>query len=369
MECPSITAIRYGEFSKRIHAKQGNSRLPLMGSIEVTERCNVHCVHCYINQSAGDQGICDQELSCDQLFKIIDQIVEEGCLWILFTGGEPFLRPDFPDIYLYAKRKGLLITLFTNGTLLTPMIVDLLAQYPPFSIEISLYGFSLETYERVTGVTGSYAQCMRGINLLLQHDLPLKLKTVVMDANQHELGVMKVFAKKLGVEFRYDIELNLRMNGEKTPAAQRLSPEQVVKLDLADTARVKAWQEFSEKFSAVQLPSDKLYQCGAGSGSFHIDANGRLTSCLMVRHPSYNLLAGTFHEGWSNFLPLVQAQKRTKPSACNGCELKALCSWCPGWAQIEHGDQEAPVTYLCQVTRLRSTMLKQINNNMIQHDI
>ena len=173
MECPYIPLTPYSDFSLRLHQKVVGKRIPLVGSLEVTERCNLSCVHCYINLPAGDQGARKRELNAVEIYDILDQIVEEGCLWLLLTGGEPFVRPDFLEIYTYAKKKGLLITLFTNGTTITPRIADHLAEWRPFAIEITLYGHSQETYERVTGVQDSYERCRRGIELLQERELPL----------------------------------------------------------------------------------------------------------------------------------------------------------------------------------------------------
>ena len=145
-------------------------------------------------------------------------MAEAGCLWLLYTGGETFLRPDFLDIYTYAKKKGFLITLFTNGTLITPEIADYLAEWRPFSIEVTIYGRTRETYERVTGVAGSYERCLRGIRLLAEQRLPLKLKTMAFSVNRHELDAMKQFAGALGAEFRFDAMLNPRIDCSQEPA-------------------------------------------------------------------------------------------------------------------------------------------------------
>jgi MoaA/NifB/PqqE/SkfB family radical SAM enzyme len=75
-----------------------------LGSAEVTARCNLRCAHCYINLPADDRAARQRELSLQDWRRIIDEIVAEGCLWLLFTGGEPLVRPDFPDIYLHAKK-------------------------------------------------------------------------------------------------------------------------------------------------------------------------------------------------------------------------------------------------------------------------
>src|SRR5210317_926730 len=117
---------KYGDWSLGVHQKLSGKRIPLGGSIEVTQRCNNNCVHCYNNLAAGDQDARGKELTFDEHCRIIDEIAGFGCLWLLFTGGEIFLRKDFLDIYTYAKQKGLIISLFTNGTLVTPEIADYL---------------------------------------------------------------------------------------------------------------------------------------------------------------------------------------------------------------------------------------------------
>jgi radical SAM protein with 4Fe4S-binding SPASM domain len=354
MECPYVPVTSYGEFSERLHQKTGGRRIPVTGSIEVTARCNLRCAHCFINLPAGDIEAQRRELTSTQFMSIIDQITEEGCLWLLLTGGEPFLRPDFLDIYLHAKRRGLMITIFTNGTAITPGTADVLAEWRPFAVEISLYGATRQTYERITGVTGSYDRCMRGIELLLHRDIPVKLKTMVMTLNRHELQDINAYADGLGVAFRFDPILNLRRDGTTAPATLRLRPEEVVELDLNDPKRLKSWHDFCDRFSGPPPRPDYLYQCGAALSTFHIDPYGQLSPCLMARKPAFDLPRGTFHEGWHQFLASARQQKWTKHTPCRHCELIALCGQCPGWAQVEHGDQEAPVDYLCAIAHARA---------------
>ena len=160
----------YADWSLEIHQRLSSQRVPLNGAIEITRRCNHRCVHCYNNLATNDRESLHGEISYKAHCRIIDQITHAGCLWLLFTGGEIFLRKDFLDIYTHAKQSGLLISLFTNGTLITPGIADHLDKWRPFSIEITLYGHTRQTYECVTGVAGSFDRCMRGIRLLLERD-------------------------------------------------------------------------------------------------------------------------------------------------------------------------------------------------------
>ena len=358
MECPHIPEIRYSEFSRRIHEAVASERIPISGSIEVTERCNLRCAHCYINQPAGDREIMARELTYQQWCSIIDQIVDEGCMWLLLTGGEPFVRPDFLDIYTYCKKKGMLITLFTNGTLITPEIADYLSDYCPFSVEITVYGRTKETYERVTGVPGSYERCMRGIELLLERKVPLQLKTMVMTLNVHELYDLKQWAESLGVKFRYDPQLNGRVDGSGPARVQvlRLPPEQVVALDAADEKRLASWKQFAAKFWGPPK-TDKLFLCGAGLVTFAISADGGLSPCIMVRQQACSLRNTPFADGWRNRLLEMVSVKARLNTPCRNCEKSALCGQCPGWALLEHGDPEMPVKYLCDIARLRARLL------------
>src|SRR5258708_10931969 len=156
-----------------------------------------------------------------------------GVFWLLFTGGEIFARKDFLEIYTCAKQKGFLITLFTNGILVNEKIADYLREYPPFAIEITLYVRTKETYEALTQMPGSYDRCMRGIRLLLDRGLPLKLKTVATTINRHEVASMKEFAEQeLGVEFKFDALMSPRIDCSQAPLGVRLSPEDVVALDM-----------------------------------------------------------------------------------------------------------------------------------------
>jgi MoaA/NifB/PqqE/SkfB family radical SAM enzyme len=119
-------------------------------------------VHCYVNKPAGSREERERELGLERLKQLVDEMVAEGTLFVLFTGGEVLVRRDFPELYLYARAKGLLVTIFTNGTLVTERIADLFAEHRPEKIEISLYGMTRETYDRVTRVPGSFDKCMDG---------------------------------------------------------------------------------------------------------------------------------------------------------------------------------------------------------------
>ena len=231
-----------------MHRKMIAAGLPLSGTIEVTRRCPLTCAHCYNNLPMGDRGAAQRELSCDEHCRLLDEIADAGCLWLLYTGGEIFARRDFIDIYSYARRRGLLITLFTNGTLITPALADRLVEERPFAIEITLYGRTRETYERLTGIPGSYDRCLRGIRLLQERGLPLSLKTVAVTINKHEVFAMQRFAEEeLGLAFKFDAMMNPRLDCSRAPLGVRLTPEECVSFDVADPKRMDEWTTFGNR--------------------------------------------------------------------------------------------------------------------------
>lgn len=352
MNCPSLFDLGYGAFSEQLHAKVSQQRIPINGTFEVTMRCNLRCEHCYLpfGQRAGIRRV---ELNLPEIQRIFSEIADSGCLWLLLTGGEPFLRKDFLQIYDDAKRKGFLVTIFTNGTLLTEKIVDHLADWRPFSIEISIYGATQATYERVTGIPGSYARCMRGIELLLERGLPLELKSVLITLNQHELMQMKQLSESLGLEFRFDPVINAGIDGSLYPTQYRLSPEQIITAEIQDPDRSEKWPKVYEEFHGVQIEPHKMYTCGAGRSGFHIDATGKLCLCLSARAPHFDLRQGSFQQGWENFLPDVLELEFSQTFACSQCELRTVCAQCPAMGLTEMGDPEARVPFICQLAHLR----------------
>jgi radical SAM protein with 4Fe4S-binding SPASM domain len=351
--CSAIPEISYSSFAARMGARVSAERTPLDGSIELTFRCNLRCAHCYVNEPSGDLRAKRQELRTAEILRITDEVVDLGCLWMLVTGGEVLLRPDFAEIYLHMKRKGLLVTLFTNGTMITPRIADLLAEWPPLVVEITIYGSTPAVYERVTDIPDSYRRCIRGIELLLERKLRLRLKTVPLTLNYTDMGRMRALAVGYGLDFEWDPLVNCRIDGDNRPSAVRLQPNQIVALERQEPKRVTHYQEeFRDKSPGE--PRLDLFTCGAYLHSFHIDPYGNLFPCMLVRWPAYNLREGSFREGWFEFFPTMRDRVRTKALPCDTCQFNAACDRCVGWAQLETGDPEGKVPFLCDLTHARA---------------
>jgi len=351
MTLPEMT---YGEFGTLLSRAGAPGRVPLSGSMEITFKCNLRCVHCYIPDYSG-RG----EMTTSEINRILSEAAGEGCLWMLLTGGEVLCRSDFPEIYLHAKRQGFLLTLFSNGTLIDERIADLLAEYPPFGIEFTLYGLSDETYLKTTGFPGRFSRVRRAIDLLLERKLPLSLKAVAMEPLSGEIEKMAAFCESLGVHFRYDAIVHGRLDGSLSPTSVRSSPDRVVAYDAADPGRLAEWLKFYRQYVKPTHPSPYLMSCGAGVNSFHVTPQGTLLSCEALPLDGYDLRRGSFREGWYGVVGDIRQRRAASFNVCASCELKALCDRCPATALLETGSPDGWIPYYCEVTHRRAGLLEE----------
>lgn len=353
--------LSYGEFSADLHHRQAGERIPLQVSIEVTRRCPLECLHCYNNLPMADIDAKQRELTKEEHFRVLDELVEMGCFWILYTGGEIFARKDFLEIYTYAKKKGFLITLFTNGTIINEQIADYLAEWPPFAIEITLYGRTRETYEALTAIPGSYDRCLRGIKLLKERRLPLKLKTVATTVNKHEVLAMRQFAEEeLGVEFKMDGQINPRIDCSQSPLAVRLAPEDVVALDMSTQRAVEEYRRLAKR--DLENPpnmalSNSVYFCGGGMNSLAINALGEIGICIISQQETFSIRGKSLQQVWEESLLKLRMRERTRLTKCVQCRIQSLCGMCPANGELASGDRESPVSFLCNVAHLRAAVI------------
>jgi radical SAM protein with 4Fe4S-binding SPASM domain len=353
--------LSYNEWGVALQKACSGERVPLAGSFEITFRCNLRCLHCYIADYSGRE-----ELSTEEVRRILGELADEGCLWLLLTGGEVLTRRDFPDLYRHAKRLGFLITVFTNGTLVDERVADLLAEYPPLGTEITLYGLSDETYLKTTGFPGRYTAVRRGIDRLLARGLRLTLKAVAMEPLTAEIPAMEAFARSLGVPFRYDPIIHARLDGSLSPTAVRAAPETVVAFDAADPRRLDEWQRYYRLFVANARPSASLLSCGAGVNSFHIDPRGRLFGCEALPLDGYDLRRGSFRDGWYDAVAALRRRHAAPENVCAPCELRNLCDRCPATAMLETGSPDGWVPYFCEVTHRRAALLEERHGDPVK---
>lgn len=350
--------------------KLGARHRPLAFDLEVTARCNLDCRHCYINLPAADREARAAELSPEEISNIAAEAVSMGAVLCLITGGEPLLRGDFSEIYLGLKRLGLLVSVFTNAALITPEHVRLFKNFPPRVLEVSVYGVTPETYEAVTRRPGSFAKFRRGLDLLLENGVPVRLKAMALRANVHELPEIARFCRAHTRDyFRFDPLLHLRFDGDAARnteiRGQRLSPKEIAAIEQADPERFQALKKGCDTLigpHCSQPGCDHLFHCNAGKASFTISDRGVFRLCSSLWHPDciYDLRRESLRAAWERLVPRVRecrSQKREFLEKCRACPLVNLCLWCPAHAYLETGSLDAWVEYFCQVAQVRARAL------------
>lgn len=348
--CPETSVSR--EFLRELNRRAALGNIPVAGSLELTARCNFQCLHCYLDHSSAD-------LPAGMIKSVLDQIADAGCLFLLLTGGEPLLRPDFPDIYEHAAKKGMLLTVFTNGSLISDAVISLFKNFPPQAVDITLYGASDATCRAVTGCDLSVNELLKGTNKLIAAGIRVKLKSVILRRNVHEIPAIEKNASSLGVPFRLDPLIFSRLNGDRAPVDFRVSPEQAVELEFSNPDRAADWRRHYERAKGIE-PSGRLYSCGAGVTSFHINASGMLQPCIMTPHIQYDLKRGPFAGGWREISRAVGIGEAPENWRCAGCKHRPLCGICPGYAWFETGSESKPADYFCKIGEMRYKYLSEV---------
>lgn len=223
-------SMNWGQLSSRLVMNSLNQRIPLIGEFELTPRCNLKCKMCYICRDCNDKDAISRELSDRDWIRLALEARDLGMLFILLTGGEVFLRKDFKTIYDEISMMGFNVSLYTNGTMITPQVASWLGNHPPSQIEITLYGASPETYHAVCGDSSGFHSAIRGIELLINQGINVQLRTTIVKGNVHDFEALAEIAGSYGLPLGIVNYVSPRREGTfSSPEAERLSPK-----DLAD---------------------------------------------------------------------------------------------------------------------------------------
>lgn len=340
---------------ERIRRRAAAERIPIFGTFELTSRCNLRCIHCYLGSGTSREESV-RELSTTQVIGLLDEAVAAGCVQVLLTGGDPLLRADFPVIYRHARQSGTFVTVFTNGTLVRTSHVALFQELPPASVEVSLYGATPRVYEAVTGVPGSYANCLEGVRRLLDGGVKVELKTVILRTNQEEVLAMEALAQDLGVPFRSDPVLTPTLDGGRSPLSERVEPEVAARLEYTSEIKRQRSREYLAKIGRTPA-SERVYRCGAAVTSFYMTASGHLRPCLMTADMEFDTLSMGFEAAWREATRAIGKPTWDPASQCRSCEDLAVCSFCPALLRLETGRESTPSQYLCRLGEARRAIL------------
>ena len=326
----------------------GFSQLPVLSEVALTSRCNLRCRFCYLDAD-GEGG---HEMSIEQIRRILDTIRHEAEVpSVSFTGGEPTLRRDLPDIVAYAHQTlGLRVNLITNGTRLTPEGIGDLKQAGLSSAQVSIESPDAAVHDGLTQVGGAHAASVAAVKWLREAGIRVHTNSTINRVNRGSVAAMPEFARSLGLE---RLSMNLVIPcGRPGRECQdvNLRYEEVGDLVLAVQAEAaRCGVEFMwYSPTPVCLFNPVAHRlgnkgCAACDGLLSVSASGDVLPCSSWPEPVGNLLRQPFRQVWRSRRARRLREKRSAPRACRGCADFALCQGaCPlywrhfGYDELTH---------------------------------
>lgn len=329
-------------------------------TLELLDFCNFSCSYCYVKESYRSV------IPKADALRILQELKDEGCIWLLLTGGEPFLHPNFSEIYLYAYRLGFRISVFTNGSLLSEQLCDLFQKYPPEVLEITLYGYNRETYDNFVSTPGAFERFDRNIDMLCKYDIKPVLKFTLTTANVGFVDKLKNYCYKKKLKYRYDDLVIPRIDNHNNDNLHlRLCPQVAHQNMMKDGRYIRS---LAEKTLAenTKKTDNRLYTCSAGKNSVVIDARLRMYVCILERRFWFDLRsnAAKIKDGQKYLLSKMTGYLE-KGDSCFECKYKPFCRYCPARFAVETGDERTPPRWYCEYGQIMYNTLVQLTGKDI----
>lgn len=360
-----------GSAERMLALRAAAMHVPYAGTFELTPLCNMNCKMCYIRTSPDAMMRQGRIQSADEWIRIAEEARDKGLLYLLLTGGEPFLYPEFDRLYRWLGESGIVVMLNTNGTLLTEKRADLLQKYPPRKVNISLYGASASTYERVCGDAGGYAATMRAIRLLKERKIPVKLNCSLTPLNSEDLKTMHRIADEMDVPLQVTPYMfpPVRKNGVNTEEFLRFGPEEAAgmilenaRISLKEQGMYQAWVESKlQEYEAYQkepyMNRSRGFSCFASKNHFWINWKGEMLPCGMLNIEGTQVLEQGFAACWEEIG--TKGAQICNSSKCCACKKRILCNICSAASLAETDAWDQSPEYLCRMTEALLTLLQQ----------
>ena len=331
----------------RLISRTVEKHRPLSVHFDLTYRCNERCVHCYLDHD--NHG----ELTTAECLQVLDDLARSGALFLTFSGGEIFLRPDLYEILAAARRLHFDISLKTNALLVTPERAARLGELGVRRVQISVYSDIPAVHDAITKVPGSLQRTLAAIPILLQHGLQVKLACPLMRENLLAYRGVMALAEKLGVPYILDLTITPMMDGSSGPLAHRASVSSL--LPVLQDARLEACKPQPTSATArpesvgplgsavsrgIESPAYQDLPCSAGHNSCYISPYGDVFPCVQLPQAAGNLRREKFDDIWYHApqLERLRAIRESQLPVCSRCEIRSYCERCPGLALMEGGN-------------------------------
>lgn len=336
------------------------SHTPVSGAFELTPFCNLDCKMCYIKEYPTDKINNNVLIDYQSWIDLAKEISKQGLLFLLLTGGEPLLYPNFKELYTTLKRMGLILTINSNGILINNEWADFFSDNLPRRINITLYGATNKTYEKICNNSNGFDLTLAAIHRLKQRNIDIKLNASIIKDNYQEVELIIDIAKELNVPIEFNTYMfpcnrNHKLNFQ---ADVRIDPKTAAKLDIiirekldSDKFDLQKNKFLNNYIVASQNTNlDRSMKCRAGKSSFWVNWKGYLTPCVFLESPGYSILNEksnfNFKTAWHNLNE--DCDRILLPIKCTSCGHRHNCHVCAACAYWEGGNYDKQPYYLCE---------------------
>lgn len=344
------------------------TRTPANGSIELLPLCNMNCDMCYVRLSREEMEKLGRLRTADEWLEIGRQMKEAGVLFLLLTGGEPFLYPEFRRLYLELRKMGMIITINTNGTLIDEDLAQFFGKYKPRRVNITLYGTDEETYVNLCHYPGGYEKTLRGIRLLRKYGVDVKVGGSLARANKDDLDKLLDVQEKLDIPVRVDTYMMPATRERNLPynMQSRLDPEEAARARIHALKREMGSELFPQYVQQSIYKADNPepaearpghISCMAGQCSFTINWQGEMRPCVILSEPAVSVFEVGFEAAWKYIVE--ETDKILLNAKCSTCHMRHLCRTCAASALLETGSYDGVPDYMCRYTEESLRLLRE----------
>lgn len=338
------------------------------GGMELLPLCNLNCDMCYVRMSREEMEEVGRLRTMEEWTKTAEDMMRAGTLFVLLTGGEPLLYPHFRELYQKLRELGMIITINTNGTLIDEAWADFFAENKPRRINITLYGASNETYERLCHYPGGFDKAVNGIRLLRERNIDVKVNGSLAKANVDDRMKIIELGESLDAPVRIDTYMypSVRERNHAYNNQARLDPEMAAKARVEVLQREMGEEVFAQ-YRKIQLDEAEntpegeavpgQMACRAGKSSFVVNWQGEMRSCVVLDKPSIPLRNVEFEEAWK--FTKKETESLRISARCSSCKLRKVCNTCVAAAIAETGKADGVPEYLCRYTEATVRYLKE----------
>lgn len=355
--------------SDYLYRKAADNRIPLGGTFELSPVCNFSCKMCYVRKTPEQIRAEGKRLrSWEEWLELGRQCREEGLLYLLLTGGEPFLYPDFRKLYTGLHELGLVLSINTNATLIDKETVSWLKDHAPQRLNITLYGASRETYRRVCENADGFDRVMAAIRMLREAGIPLVLNCSMIPENEADMEKIVAIGREFELNTRVGTYMFPPSRRDREKSDSRFTPEEAALVFLRKGRCMMNREQYLDflrnRNKTVRISgedwgsSDEFMHCRAGRSSFWVSWDGSMCACGLMGFP---LTVYPFEEPFQSCWNRLTDAVRQTPvlHGCAGCEKREICKPCAAMLYTETGDVNEKAPYLCKMAECTQKLMNE----------